>query len=97
MQAQLIIFFDVPPPEAYLKWKTNSNKRPKNATIEVTYTGFTPEAEAAFQTAVDIWESLISSPVTIRIQAQWTPLSSGVLGSAGTHSNYSQLFRVHKN
>jgi hypothetical protein len=77
-------FFDVPPPEAYLKWKTNSNKRPKNATIEVTYTGFTPEAEAAFQTAVDIWESLISSPVTIRIQAQWTPLSSGVLGSAGT-------------
>ena len=40
----------------------------------VTYTGFTPEARAAFQYAVDIWAALIQSPVTIRINATFRDL-----------------------
>ena len=38
----------------------------------VTYTGFTDEARAAFQYAVDIWDALIRSPVPIRIDATFT-------------------------
>ena len=57
--------------------------RTKSATIEVVYNGFSTQAQTAFQTAVDIWEGLISSPVTIRVSANWTNLGSGVLGSAG--------------
>ncbi|WP_120273420.1 T9SS type A sorting domain-containing protein [Mangrovibacterium diazotrophicum] len=51
------------------------------ATINVTYIGFSDEAKTAFAYAVDIWEGLINSPVTINILARWTPLESGVLGS----------------
>ncbi len=58
--------------------------RTKSSTIEVEYSsGFTPQAQAAFQFAVDIWESLLSSPVTIRVSANWIVLGNGVLGSAG--------------
>ena len=38
----------------------------------VTYTGFTDEAREAFQYAVDIWDSLIRSPVSIWIDASFT-------------------------
>jgi len=53
------------------------------ATIVVTYIGFSPAAENAFQAAVDVWEQLISSPVTIRVEATWEPLAPLTLGSAG--------------
>jgi hypothetical protein len=72
----------IPPPEAYLNWKINPQARIKTATIEVTYNGFSIQAQQAFQAAVDIWETLISSPVTIKIEAHWTNLGPGVLGSA---------------
>ena len=52
--------------------------------FDVTYTGFTPEAQAAFQYAVDIWARQISSTQTIYITATWTTLSPGTLGSAGS-------------
>lgn len=55
----------------------------KTANFEVTYNGFTPEAQAAFQYAVDIWSTIIKSDVTIKISANFTSLSPGVLGSAG--------------
>ena len=56
--------------------------------IHVNYNGFTADAERAFQYAVDIWESLIISPVTIEVQANWAALgkmASGlkILGRAG--------------
>lgn len=63
----------------------------KSAQIEVTYIGFSPEAQAAFQYAVDIWKNLIYSPVPIRIQANWTSLASNVLGSCGP-SDYFKNF-----
>jgi len=50
--------------------------------FEVTYLGFTPEAQTAFQRAVDIASNLISSPVTIRVQAVFDGLPANVLGSA---------------
>ncbi len=78
----------IPPPAEFLN---QSASRKKTSTIEVTYVGFegVPQAMAAFQAAVDIWESLISSPVPIRVQAQWTSLGAGVLGSA----LYTSAFR----
>ncbi|GAB1307721.1 hypothetical protein KH5_04040 [Urechidicola sp. KH5] len=53
------------------------------STINVTYTGFTTEAQTAFQYAVDIWASLIDTSVPIEINATFGPLGPGVIGSAG--------------
>ena len=53
------------------------------ASFIVNYSGFTPEAEAAFQYAVDIWSNAIESPIPIRVSATFSPLDPGVLGSAG--------------
>ena len=61
---------------------------PATATFIVTYNGFTPAAQAAFQYAVNIWSSLLTSPVPIRVRATWTPLGPGVLGSAGAATLY---------
>lgn len=52
------------------------------ATFEVHYSGFPGEAQTAFQAAVDIWESLVSSPVPIVIEAAWGPMDPGDLGGA---------------
>ena len=52
-------------------------------TINVNYTGFTPQAQAAFQHAVNIWADQLTSSVTIQVDAEFANLGSGVLGSAG--------------
>ncbi|MGE3275264.1 MAG: fibronectin type III domain-containing protein [Vicinamibacterales bacterium] len=56
------------------------------ATITVTYNGFTAQSQAAFQRAVDIWASVITSSVPIRVSATMSSLDPGVLGSAGSNS-----------
>ncbi len=53
------------------------------STFQVTYNGFSPEAQIAFQAAVDVWASQIQSSVPIRVTANWTTLGPNVLGSAG--------------
>jgi hypothetical protein len=53
------------------------------ATITVNYSGFTAQAQTAFQYAVDLWEPLIDSDVPIVVDASFAPLPTGVLGSAG--------------
>lgn len=55
------------------------------ATFVVTYTGFEsfPMAQAAYQSAVDIWANHIQSSVPIVVTAEFAPLGTGVLGSAG--------------
>ncbi len=63
------------------------------ASIEVVYVGFPQAAQDAFQFAVDIWESILLSPVNIRIRAEWAMLDQGTLGSASTTS----FFRNFKN
>ena len=51
--------------------------------VGVSYTGFTPQAQAAFQYAVDLWRAELASPVPVIINASFEPLGTGVLGSAG--------------
>ena len=60
------------------------------ANITVNYSSnFDPQAKAAFQAAVDIWATQISSPVPIVVDATWsTTLGSGVLGSASSNFVY---------
>ena len=53
------------------------------AQFEVDYSGFTPEAQLAFQAAVDIWANHLTSSVPIRVLATFAPLDPNVLGSAG--------------
>ncbi|MEA5464589.1 S8 family serine peptidase [Leptothoe sp. PORK10 BA2] len=73
-------FTRVAPSEEVQTALTNNSQ---TATINVTYNGFSREAQTAFQYAVDIWESLLVSDVPIEIEANWTGLDRGVLGSAG--------------
>lgn len=62
----------------------------RTATFAVTYVGFSVQAKAAFQRAVDIWATQLTSPVTIRVHAQWANLgSTGILGSAGPVTFFS--------
>lgn len=55
----------------------------RTATINVTYIGFSSAAQTAFQFAVNIIVTEITSSVAINLTANWTPLPAGVLGSAG--------------
>ena len=55
----------------------------KTATIEVSYFGFTPEQQIAFQYAVDIWKNLVYSPVPIRVKASMLSLDLNTLGKCG--------------
>jgi cell division septation protein DedD len=57
--------------------------RAQAAQIVVDYEGFSPQAQAAFQHAVDIWQGLLNAPIPIRVKATWTALDEGVLGGAG--------------
>ncbi len=79
---------EISAPAEYLAWKKNPGARIKTANIIVEYVGFTDQAKAAFQAAVDIWSTLIYSSVPIRIHAEWTSLASGVLGSATPYTFY---------
>lgn len=68
---------------SYVAPPAQFERAPQTATINVNYTGFTPEAQAAFQFAVDIWETLLTSDVVIEVDASWVVLPLGVLGGAG--------------
>ena len=63
-------------------------QRTQTAQIDVFYEGFEnfPEAQDAFQFAVDIWASLIESPIPIRVRATFEPLTGSTLGAAGPTS-----------
>lgn len=56
-----------------------------SATFVVTYTGFEayPMAQAAYESAVAIWADHLSSTVPISVTAEFAPLGTNVLGSAG--------------
>lgn len=66
---------------------------PTRSTWQVTYTGFTsyPAAQAAFQAAVGIWSRIVYSPLPIKVDATFTPLPAGVLGSAGASAAYPNV------
>ena len=53
--------------------------------ITVNYTGFTVQAQTAFQAAVDIWQTQVGSTVPIAIAATFADLgNTSLLGQAGT-------------
>ncbi|WP_420147322.1 T9SS type A sorting domain-containing protein [Spirosoma sp.] len=77
----------VPAPPVFLRQRSaNGRLAAPTAQFVVSYTNFTAEARRAFQYAVDIWSTLISSPVPIRIQANWVSMEPNLLGSAGPAS-----------
>lgn len=93
---RLLILYDesaavvrVPPPSEFYQ------RGPRTAEITVTYlpnpASWDPAAMTAFEYAVSIWESLITSPVPIAIRAEWGPLPSGVLGGAGPMDFYQNF------
>ncbi|MBX2899504.1 MAG: zinc-dependent metalloprotease [Cyclobacteriaceae bacterium] len=86
----------IPPPEAFLKLQRQGNAKTTATAFEVTYVNFSPEAQLAFQKAVDIWATLIESPRTIRILAVWQPLGSGVLGGASPGTYIRNFDGAHK-
>jgi len=53
------------------------------ATIQVTYHNFPANAKAAFQAAVNIWQTMVVSSQVIHVNASWSSLGSGILGDAG--------------
>jgi hypothetical protein len=65
---------------------------PTKSTWQVNYTGFGsgtgPQAQAAFQAAVNIWSEIVSSSVPIVVNAQFAALPDGVLGEAGPSTFY---------
>ena len=78
----------IPPPQIERRATQPRGVRSVQAPFVVTYNGFTPEARAAFQYAVDIWASLLQTSVPIKIDATFEDLGgveSGflTLGSAG--------------
>ncbi len=58
------------------------------STWQVSYQGFTPAAQAAFQRAVDLWAGTITSSVPIKVLASYEPLPPNVLGAAGPENLY---------
>jgi hypothetical protein len=67
----------IAPPSSFSRLKSASAK---NAHFEVSYINFPEEAKIAFEHAVAIWESLLSSDVTIKVQANWEYMEGNLLG-----------------
>ncbi|GLU44488.1 hypothetical protein Musp01_21120 [Muricauda sp. NBRC 101325] len=73
------------------KVSLKSKKAPTGATIIVDYYNFDPSfsydnflaAAIAFQSAIDVWATKLSSDTPIYVAAAFQPLGTGVLGSAG--------------
>jgi len=68
---------------AFKALRNGAAGRRKSAAIEVEYINFPEDelAKAAFQYAINIWETELMSPVPIRIRAEWADLEAGVLVS----------------
>jgi hypothetical protein len=66
------------------RWRENRIGRVKTASFDVEYINFPADnlAKTAFQYAVEIWESELTSSIPIRIRAEWTNLDPGELGQA---------------
>ncbi len=61
-------------------------------TITVNYgSGFTTEIQQAFQFAVNIWDSLLLTPIEVVIDASFTPLDAGVLAEAGPEGVFANF------
>jgi hypothetical protein len=64
-----------PPPAEMSSLKSGTT----SGNFNVTYENFPADAKAAFQYAVSIWESVVTSPVQINIKAKWESLDVNIL------------------
>ncbi len=64
----------IPPPPMQQLSRNGNYLTIEQSQFIVTYDGFTDEAREAFQYAIDIWNSLIRSPVPIRIEASFVDM-----------------------
>ena len=71
----------IPPPVEFLA----DAEYAATANIVVNFNGggWTTEAQDAFEFAAGIWETLISSPITIEVDATFQALGEDILGGAG--------------
>ena len=76
----------IPRSQKIIDKMSRARSGPPCASISVNYTGFTTEAQTAFQFAVDIWAASIESSQVIRVDASFIPLTENTLGQAGTTS-----------
>ncbi len=85
--------YHVDVPSEFRQSLRNGSGRVKTVNIEVEYINFPADnlAKNAFQFAVDIWETQLTSTVPIRIRAQWGALNSGVLGQASWGAAYANF------
>jgi hypothetical protein len=79
----------IPPPSRFLK---STQLGEKKSNIIVDYNGFTSEARKAFQYAVDIWETILESPVSIHMQANWEEIEGSTLGSCYSNGYYLGVY-----
>jgi hypothetical protein len=56
--------------------------------INVIYNNFPTNAQAAFQFAVDVWASTLTSAVPITVVANWSSIGGSTLGFAGADGYY---------
>jgi hypothetical protein len=83
----------IPPPVEFLL-KSGAEKK---SNIIVTYSLFPPEAKAAFEYAISIWEQIIESEIPIYIEARWRTIydknnsPNTILGQAGPTDYYSNF------
>jgi hypothetical protein len=78
----------VPPPDKFNRLKSASTK---SANFEVTYENFSEDARRAFEYAVSIWESLLSSPVTIKVRAVWKYMDGSALAEGRPTTFYNNF------
>jgi hypothetical protein len=76
---------------------TLNKKTGNQATFIVNYNGFSSQAQSAFQHAIDIWSSILTSTVPIRIEATWDSLGANVLGSASAATFLRDFVNAPKN
>jgi hypothetical protein len=68
----------IPPPHGLPDSLKSAEKKSE---FIVDYSLFPSRAKKAFDYAINIWESLIESPVPIYVEASWRPLSQNALGN----------------
>src|SRR5687768_9754862 len=83
----------VPVSDRFQQLRQKATGRTKTAVFEVEYVNFPLDnlAKNAFQYAIEIWESELTSSIPIKVRAEWTELNSGVLGQALWGSAYANF------
>ncbi len=77
------IYPAAPPPSPRAALRADSVAPPASPTFHVTYHGFSLDEQAAFQAALDQWAGVLSTPVTIEVDATMRDLGPDILGGAG--------------